>query len=282
MQWISLRFLIRLPLLWVAFLAPLHAAPPALMLANKYHDDIYLPDYWVSEKLDGVRAYWDGKNLISRGGYPIAAPNWYIESFPEPPMDGELWMGRGLFEPTSAAVRRNPPRDHEWQQISYMVFDLPSAPGIFDQRLQQLRVLIDATAVPHLRLVEQIRIIDQQALMRQLEKLVSAGAEGLMLHHANAPYRGYRSDDLLKVKLYEDAEARVIGYRPGKGKYRGLTGSLWVENEQGLRFYLGSGLSDADRSHPPPIGSLITFKYHGLTSNGIPRFASYLRRRITE
>ena len=101
-----------------------------------------------------------------------------------------------------------------------------------------------------------------------------------MLHHGAAAYRGLRSDDLLKLKPYADAEARVIGYRPGTGSNMGLVGSLWVEDEQGHQFYLGSGLSAADRHHPPPIGTIITFKYHGLTANGTPRFASYLRPRI--
>ncbi len=263
--------------LWAPFFA---AQPPALMLANKYHDDIELSDYWVSEKLDGVRAYWDGERLISRGGYKISAPGWYTAQFPSIPLDGELWMGRGLFEPTSAAVRRHQPRDQEWREISYMVFDLPNASGVFDQRLQRLRTLIDSASVPHLRLIKQIRISDPQQLMQHLDLLVSAGAEGVMLHRGTAPYRGVRSDDLLKLKPYEDAEARVIGYRPGRGKNTGLVGSLWVEDQQGHRFYLGSGLTDRERRHPPPIGTLITFKYHGLTSNGIPRFATYLRRRI--
>ena len=41
---------------------------PDLMLAKIYADNIDVTQYWVSEKLDGVRAHWDGKQLISRGG----------------------------------------------------------------------------------------------------------------------------------------------------------------------------------------------------------------------
>src|SRR5690606_1286923 len=72
--------------------------PPALLLANVYQNSADVADYWVSEKLDGVRAYWDGQQLISRQGNRFNAPPWFTANFPDTPLDGELWGGRGTFE----------------------------------------------------------------------------------------------------------------------------------------------------------------------------------------
>ena len=128
-------------------------------------------------------------------------------------------------------------------------------------------------------LVDQFRVADHAELMARLEAVVAAGGEGLMLHHEDAPYRAGRSDDLLKVKPYLDAEARVIAHLPGQGRYAGLMGALLVEESSGRRFRLGNGFSDEERRSPPPIGSLVTFKYQGRTRHGLPRFASFLRVR---
>ncbi len=250
-----------------------------LLLAKVYNDDVDPRDYWVSEKLDGVRAFWDGRRLISRNGYPFRAPPWFTRGFPETPMDGELWMGRNTYDALSAAVRRTEPVDAEWRKIGFMVFDLPAAAGHFTQRYERLARIVTGTASPHLRLVEQFRVADKHELLEQLDDLVREGAEGLMLHRADSVYTAGRSDDLLKLKLYQDAEAVVIAHNPGKGKYAGRMGSLLVETGEGKRFYIGSGFSDEQRLSPPPPGAVITYKYYGLTSNGIPRFASFLRVR---
>lgn len=253
--------------------------PPGLILANVYREGIDLSRYWVSEKLDGVRAYWDGNRLITRGGHPIAAPDWFTSGFPAIPLDGELWMGRGTFETLSGTVRRLEPDHDAWRAVSYRVFDLPGMDAPFDERLQALERLPADTPNPHITPVEQFRVADHADLMARLETVVAAGGEGLMLHRADSFYRAGRSDDLLKVKPYLDAEARVIAHLPGKGKYEGMMGSLLVEEPSGRRFRLGTGFSDAERRSPPPIGSLVTFKYHGRTRNGLPRFAGFLRVR---
>lgn len=114
------------------------------------------------------------------------------------------------------------------------------------------------------------------ALLRQTE---ADGGEGLMLHRGAALYQPGRSNDILKLKTHEDAEAQVLGFEPGKGKYQGLVGALLVQTPQGLRFKLGSGLSDAQRRHPPPVGSWVSYRYRGLNNSGVPRFATFLRVR---
>lgn len=253
--------------------------PPGLLLANVYHDQIDLEDYWVSEKLDGVRAYWDGRRLISRQGNVFQAPAWFTRNFPATPLDGELWMGRGTFERLSGTVRQQVPDEVAWRQVRYMVFDLPASEGVFDQRLEQLRDLVQVVGSPYLQLVEQFRVESREELLERLSLIVSEGGEGLMLHRGSSLYQATRSDDLLKLKTYEDAEAVVVGHLPGKGKYEGMLGALLVETPEKLRFRLGTGFTDAQRANPPPIGSTVTYKYYGKTRNGIPRFASFLRVR---
>nr|BBJ05883.1 ATP-dependent DNA ligase [Marinobacter nauticus] len=270
-----------LPLL-VTHSGQANAQPPAIPLANVYHSDVNLQDYWVSEKLDGVRAYWDGSQLWSRGGHVYQAPAWFTERFPEHPLDGELWSGRGRFAELSGVVRKAHPVQQEWRQVRYYVFDLPVPEVMFEQRYRQLEQLVEASGSPYLKLVEQRSVASHEELEAQLEAMVSAGAEGLMLKRRNSLYRAGRSDDLLKVKTHEDAEARVVGHVPGKGKYEGLMGALKVELADGRRFRIGTGFTDADRGDPLAIGSVITFRYRGLTATGLPRFASFLRVRNDE
>lgn len=259
---------------------PLMAAePPGLLLAKVYAGQSELGDYWVSEKLDGVRAYWNGQRLLSRQGNVLHAPAWFIAGFPATPLDGELWIGRGSFEEVSGIVRQLTPDDDQWRKVRYMIFDLPIGDLAFDQRLAHLEDLLATLAIPHLQPVRQFKVADQASLMKELDRVVRQGGEGLMLHRGAALYRAERSDDLLKLKTYDDAEATVIRYLPGKGKYKDMMGALLVETMPGVRFKIGTGFTDAQRADPPQIGTVITFKHFGVTKKGIPRFASFLRVR---
>lgn len=275
------QFLIWL-LLAVASAAAINLAqanPPALMLATEYRPGIQVADYWVSEKLDGVRGRWDGHALYTRGGERIATPAWFTAGWPRQPLDGELWLGRNQFEATSSLIRSGKPQDPQWRDLHFMVFDLPLDDDIFEARLTRLRLLLAQTAVAWLQPVPQLRVANQAELDARLHQIVVAGGEGLMLHHRHARYRVGRSDTLLKYKPHQDAEARVIAHLPGNGKYTGMLGALLVERSDGKRFRLGSGLSDAQRAAPPPVGTLVTYRYNGLTINGLPRFARFLRVR---
>ena len=255
------------------------AQPPALQLAKVYQPGMPLDGYWVSEKLDGVRAYWDGAQLWSKGGNRIAAPEWFTRGYPDQAMEGELWMGRGRFAEVSAAVRRLRPQAQEWRQIRLMLFDLPESRQPFAVRVQEMRALVVASSSYTLEMITQTPATDHDRLMQQLDKVMARGGEGLMLHHGDSVYHAGRSDAVLKVKSYQDAEARVIGHVGGQGKFAGMLGALQVETDDGRRFRLGTGFSDAERRDPPPIGSTVTFKYYGLTATGLPRFASFLRVR---
>jgi DNA ligase 1 len=257
----------------------LSVSAPPLLLAHVASDDIDPSAYLISEKLDGVRAYWDGRTLRFRSGNTINAPAWFIAKLPPQILDGELWLGRGRFEELSGMVRTEIPEDDAWRQIKYMIFELPEAPGTFAQRYQNIRAIVRRTNWPQLQAVEHFTIRDRAELQRKLKQIVRDGGEGLMLHRADALYVTGRSEALLKLKPLLDTEAKVIGHIPGKGKFEGMLGSLEVESPDGKHFRIGAGFTDAARKNPPPIGATVTYQYRGLTKNGLPRFASFLRVR---
>ena len=279
MRWNTVVQTLTLATIVTAPMPLLASESPPLLLANTEHGQTDVALYLISEKLDGVRAFWDGQVLRTRSGKPINVPAWFVESFPAQALDGELWIGRGQFDRLSGAVRQQIPDDAEWRQVRYLVFELPQAPGTFRQRAEELREVVAKADVPWLQALEQFELGSRQALNNKLQEMVKAGGEGLMLHRADAQYTTGRSDVLLKMKQWHDAEATVIGHQPGKGKYSGRLGALRVRTDDGVEFMLGTGLSDADRLNPPAIGTIITFRYRNVTSRGLPRFASFYRVR---
>jgi len=246
------------------------------LLAKVYKQE-NVSKWWVSEKLDGVRAIWNGKKLHFRSGKLISAPNWFIENFPEQLMDGELWMGRGTFEKLSGIVRKIQPNHNEWKQVSYMLFELPEHPGTFTQRVRKMVKLTETLKISWLQPIPQIRLNSENALLNMLDEIVTKGGEGLMLHQADSLYHSGRSNDLLKLKPWQDAETTVVEILPGKGKFNGMMGSLLVTDESGRRFRIGTGFSNKERKNPPALGTVITYKFTGTTKKGLPKFASFLR-----
>ncbi len=255
-----------------------HAAATEVLLLTKYRPGMDVSGWYMSEKLDGVRAYWDGRQLLSRQGNRFAAPAWFTENLPSFELDGELWIARRRFAETLSIASRDQPHPG-WRRITYNIFEVPNAPGGLDARLGRLREYLEGHSVAHIRIIPQTVCRDADHLMMRLKAVEAAGGEGLVLRNSDSPYETGRSPNALKVKSFHDMEGRVVGYRPGKGKYHGMTGALWVEIESNKRFYIGTGMTDRERAAPPAVGSIITFRYQGFTNNGIPRFASYLRVR---
>ncbi|MES2280160.1 MAG: DNA ligase [Pseudomonadota bacterium] len=236
------------------------------------------------DRENGVRGFWDGEKLLTRGGERVMAPAWFTAGWPKTPMDGELWAGRGQFSKAVSTVRQQVQDDAAWRGMRFMVFDLPAQPGPFTERIPALNGLVSQIDKPWVVAVVQYRVADHAALQAQLKKTVKLGGEGLMLHRGDSLYKGLRNDDLLKVKTHQDAEARVVGHVAGKGKNAGRLGALLVElpadgGKPAQRFKLGTGFSDAQRRNPPPVGALVTYRYRGLNDSGIPRFASFMRVR---
>ena len=267
------------PGLLPAALAAARREEAPLQLALEAPHDVEPRGWLVSEKLDGVRAWWDGRQLRFRSGIDIQAPAWFLAQLPDVALDGELWMGRGRFEALVGAVRRKDPIDAAWRAIRYQVFDLPGASGSFTQRVERLSRIVEAARSPVLGLVDQWALPNRAALFSMLDEVVGAGGEGLMLHRADASWQIGRSGALLKLKPLHDDEALVIGHEPGQGRNAGRLGALRVRDARGLEFRLGTGLDDATRRQPPAVGSVVTYTHQGRTAQGVPRFASFLRVR---
>ena len=251
---------------------------PPLLLAHSWSNDVDLAGWWMSEKLDGVRAYWNGKQFVSRQGNLFHAPDWFAEHLPATPLDGELWLGRKAFQRTVSIVRRQDKSEH-WKELSFLVFDAPAASGGFEDRVKFLRDCLAKCKGKHVQLHahELCRNVDH--LKKELGRVEALGGEGLMLRQPGSKYEAGRSMTLLKVKTFHDAEARVLQHLPGAGRHKGRLGALLVQLPDGTQFSVGTGFSDAQRSSPPPVGSTITFRYQELTDRGAPRFPSFVRMR---
>jgi DNA ligase 1 len=249
------------------------------MLAQEAPPGIDPAAYLVSEKLDGVRALWDGRQLWFRSGLPIAAPAPFLAQLPPVALDGELWLARGQFETLSGTVRRQVADEQAWAGVRFMAFDMPLQAGTFMQRASALAALGQRHHKPAWAVVQQRRVATADSLQRWLDQVLAGQGEGLMLHRADALWQAGRSPALLKLKPISDAEAQVVGHVSGQGRHAGRLGALQVRTAQGLEFKLGTGLSDAQRDQPPPIGSWVTYTYRGLTDSGVPRFAAFFRLR---
>jgi DNA ligase-1 len=251
---------------------------PALLLANVWNPSIDPTGWWMSEKYDGLRGFWDGEKLWSRKGNAIQAPDYFLAELPKGiALDGELWIGRGQFEETISTVLSQTP-DERWKRVHFMVFDAPQAKGTFEQRLEFLQTTLPA-GNQFVKPVAQERCKGAKHLIAERDRVVGLGGEGLMLRKPESEYEAGRSPTLLKVKPQDDAEATVIAHLPGKGKFTGKLGSMRVRTADGREFSIGTGFTDAQRESPPAVGTLITDRYRGLTAKGLPRFPSFLRVR---
>ncbi|GAK83172.1 DNA ligase [Vibrio ponticus] len=210
----------------------------------------------------------------------IHAPTWFTRALPKMKVEGELWAGRGNFHVVQQTVLDRKPIDAAWREIKFMLFDLPETAGDFRQRYSVLIDWVNHVSEPHIGYIKHVATTSQIQLFSDLDEVHQNGGEGLMLRKFDSEYTAGRSHDLLKLKHHQDDEAVVIGYKTGNGKYAGMLGSLLVQWRDGKQFYLGSGLSDSQRIQPPPIGSVVTFRYNGLTSSGLPRFARFERLRV--
>jgi len=250
-------------------------AGPPILLAESWDNAADLSGWWMSEKLDGVRAYWDGKQFLSRQGNLYHAPDWFVEGLPDTPLDGELWIGRKKFQRTVSVVRRQD-KSEMWKEVQYLVFDAPAVNGGFEERLAFLR---DTLAGKRAKFAEPHgqQLCQNLACLRQeLARVEALGGEGLMLREPGSKYAAGRSSSLLKVKTFHDAEAEVTGHQEGLGKHKGRLGALLVKLADGTQFAVGTGFSDKERAAPPPVGSTITFRYQELSEAGVPRFPSFV------
>ena len=228
----------------------------------------------MSEKLDGIRAYWDGKHLISRGGKVINAPKYFLKDYPPFPIDGELWSKRGDFDNISSIVRDKIPST-EWKKIKHYIFEVPNAKGNLYDRLEKVK----SYEGKYIKIIKQIPIKSKKELNIFLKEIEQKGGEGVVVRDPNAPYISKRTNKALKVKTFFDDECEVVGYTKGKGKIKGLVGAIKCKLKNGKIVKIGSGLNQKQRKTPPVIGSVITYKYKEITKKGFPRFPVFMRIR---
>lgn len=250
-------------------------AGPPLLLAESWDGALNLAGWWMSEKLDGVRAWWTGKEFLSRQGNIYHAPDWFVEGLPDYPLDGELWLGRKLFQRAVSIVRRQDKSEH-WKDIRFLVFDMPKIDEPFEKRMKMIETLLKKNQPKYAQAHEHLPCKDLDHLQKELARIEELGGEGLMLRQPESRYAVGRSITLLKVKKFHDAEARVVGHQAGAGRHKGRLGALLVELADGTRFAVGTGFSDAQRNAPPALGSTIKFRYQELSDAGVPRFPSYV------
>ncbi len=256
------------------------SAPP-LLLAESWSPETDPRGWWLSEKLDGVRAFWTGREFLSRNGNLYAAPEWFKLGLPSTQLDGELWIGRKQFQRTVSIVRRGDGADL-WREVRYLVFDAPAVIQPFEQRLAAVKQVLASGQPPYALLLHQEVCRSREHLETAFDRVEQLGGEGLMLRRPASFYEPRRSSTLQKFKRLLDCEAVVIGHEPGKGRHKGRLGALHVELPNGTRFNCGTGLSDAQRELPPAIGETITVKFQELTDGGVPRFPVFTGVRRDE
>jgi DNA ligase-1 len=223
--------------------------------------------FWMSEKYDGVFAEWDGVKLTTRRGNEIAAPDWFKDDLPESRARGELWICRGSFQAVVSIVRKRVPVDSEWKQVRYMVF-----------AVEGKNVVLRGNALS----VKQIKCDGRFHLENFRSEIISGGGEGIVIRKSVNGFPMDYSEGMFKDRPFMDDEAEIVGYKPGGGKYDGLTGALICRTKNGIEFNVGSGLTDEERKEPPEIGVLITYAYNGLTDSGKPRFPRFVAIRDYE
>jgi len=263
-----------------------------MIMAVDYNPKQKLNNWVMSEKYDGMRAYWNGHELLSRNGHKINAPNWFVKSFPDFELDGELWLARQKFAELMSIVKDAKPI-LRWNEVKYKVFEVPNQSGGLLDRVAVLKHYLDANPNPYIDIVAHSPIHSHQAINEALEAIVKEGGEGLIIRDSSRKYLVGRDPSIQKVKLKQDAECIVSGYTQGKGRYLGKVGAIKctllthqvkrlfpkLTRRESNEIKLGSGLTDPLRENPPKIGSLVTFSYLGTTKNGYPRFPVYLRLR---
>lgn len=254
----------------------LWAQKPDLLLLKTYNNSLEVKGWLMSEKLDGVRAYWSGKKLISRGGKEFLAPAWFTKDFPPFEIDGELWSKREDFDNISGIVRKQTPHEG-WKQITYNIFEVPNQKGGLKQRLAVLQNYLDVHPSKYINIIKQFTCKDKNHLKAFLKEIEKKGGEGVVVRNPEALYINKRTSQALKVKSFDDAECEIVGYKKGKGKYENSVGSFTCKMKNNQIINIGSGLSDEQRKTPLKNGTIITFKYNGLTKNGKPRFPVFLR-----
>lgn len=233
--------------------------------------------YLYSEKLDGVRAYWDGEALYTRGGKRLAPPSFFTQNFPPFEIEGELWSKRGDFENIVSIIKSNK-NIQKWSELKFYIFEVPNQNGGILQRLEVLSHYLSSHSAPFIQIIPQIQVSSTKELMDKLQEIQELGGEGIVVRDKNEPYYTGRNQKAMKLKPYLDSECTILSYNLGEGKFKNQVGSFVCKDRE-KTFKIGSGMNEDFRKNPPKIGTIITYKYFGFTQKGLPKFPTFLRIR---
>lgn len=246
------------------------------MLASKFDGSQDIKGWIMSEKLDGLRCVWDGKEMRTRNGHLFYPPEFFVKNFPDMILDGELFAGRGEFQKAVSIVRKHKSHDG-WEDVKYLVFDGPAIPGNFAKRLKVLKDALEGIDSKYIELHKHEVCKDEEHLQKEMKRVIALKGEGMMIRDPKSKYEHRRTKTMLKVKEFHDDEATVIGSNKGTGRLEKLMGAIIVKNKAGKVFKIGSGFTDKERVNPPKKGTVVTYRYFELTKDGIPRFPTFMR-----
>lgn len=181
----------------------------------KTYDEQEVKNWVMSEKLDGIRGYWTGKQLLTRKGKKINAPIWFIDNFPNFELDGELWSKREDFENIQSIVMDKEPTS-KWDEISYNIFEVPNANGDFLERLKKAENWFEKHPNSYVKIIKQIEVKNKNHLNEFLEEVISKNGEGIIVKDPSKKYHTGRSPHILKVKKAQDMEGTIVGINKGE------------------------------------------------------------------
>ena len=258
----------------------IQAEAPKLLLLKTYQHDTNLTGWIMSEKLDGVRAFWDGKRLISRSGRVFNPPQIFIQGFPPFALDGELWTKREDFEHIVSIVNSKDSQER-WLELTYNIFEVPNQDGDLFERLDVLKLYLREHPNKRLTIIPQTKVKKKSDMESFYKNIISLKGEGIVVRDPSLMYYVGRRSDALKHKPFMDAECRVVSVLEGKGKFSGQMGAVECEfNEKVIK--IGSGFTHKQREKGLRIGTIISFKYYGLTHLGNPKYPVFLRVRLDD
>ena len=261
------------------------------MLAEKYNDYKHLVTYPIfsQPKLDGIRCITQRSGLWSRYGKPFVSCSHIYNSltpifkrFPDIMFDGELYCDKykNDFNQIASYVRTSKSLTPEKlnqikNNLEYWIYDLPSHPGNFEDRITYLSDLLDHSFYG-IVLVQTVKIFSEDELNRTYDDYLENGIEGQIIRF-NTPYEKFRTQNLLKRKEFIDEEFVIVDVIEGKGNRTGTAGKFVLLMKDGRTFESNikgnfSYLREILRRKDELKGMITTVRYGRLTPAGIPRW----------
>jgi len=220
------------------------------------NNEINVEGWFMSEKLDGMRAYWDGKQFWSKNGVLINLPESF-KALPSYPLDGELWGG---YEETNVnyllklICGKKKKVKIDWTAIKFCVFDAPDIDATYDKRHDFLRTNFTEYCNSNISLIPIQKCDGKNHLEKYLEEIINKGGEGIMIHHPDLLYRPGRTHNLLKVKKHFESVVTFLNVK--SDSYYFL-----CEQENGAEAFVTC--TPAEYSSPPTFGTKLTVRHQG-------------------